>query len=79
MAVAVNNQVYSIIMGVIKTGQLGKHCIYSLHQNSSYVKSQKPCYKVWYLAPDVYIITVVVVNVVIVKKKGKWLSPLVQL
>ena len=79
MAVAVNNQVYSIIMGVIKTGQLGERCIYSLHQNSSYVKSQKPCYKVWYLTPDVYIITVVVVNVVIVKKKGKWLSPLVQL
>ena len=69
MAVAVNNQVYSIIMGVIKTGQLGERCIYSLHQNSSYVKSQKPCYKVWYLTPDVYIIAVVVVNVVIVKKK----------
>ena len=30
-----------------------------------YVKSQKPCYKVWYLAPDVYIVTVVVAVVIV--------------
>ena len=56
------------------SGQVGEHC-HILVTSEQLVKyyGNPSCYKVWYLAPDVYIITVVVAAVIItiIEKKSK--------